>query len=61
MKIVIEKVPPRRYQGTLYIDDEVVETVFEQRPGCAARKLLNMIYMKYGQPSGEIVLDVDGW
>lgn len=61
MKIKIEPAPGFRYKGELYIDDVLIERVFDKRPGCCARSLMNRIMYTYGKPEEEIVLTIEGW
>lgn len=61
MKIIIEPAPGQRYNGTLIIDDEVIEFVNDKRPGCCVRTLMNKMLLKYGKPEDTIIIDIDGW
>lgn len=61
MRIEIEPAAGQRYKGELFLDGELVEMVFDKRPGCCARSLMNQILFKYGHPEGKITLEIDGW
>lgn len=61
MEIKIEPAPGFRYKGELYIDGVLIERVFDKRPGCCARSLMNSIMYKFGKPEDEIVLTIEGW
>jgi hypothetical protein len=61
MQILIEEAPARRYKGSLIIDEEVITTTIQARPGCCVRNLLNYIMINYGKPTEQLVLDVHGW
>jgi len=61
MQIIIEDAPARRYKGSLVIDEEVVTTTIQARPGCCVRNLLNYAMSQYGKPSEQLVLEVYGW
>jgi hypothetical protein len=61
MQIIIEDAPARRYKGSLIIDEEVIQTTVQARPGCCVRNLLNYIMTQYGKPTERLVLDVYGW
>ena len=61
MEIKIEPAPGSRYQGELYLNGELVERVFEKRPGCCARSLMNRLLFMYGKPDSEITITIEGW
>jgi hypothetical protein len=61
VKIIIEDAPAKRYKGSLIIDEDVVTTTIQARPGCCVRNLLNYIMLNYGKPQEKLVLDVHGW
>jgi hypothetical protein len=61
MQIIIEDAPARRYKGSLVIDEEVIQTTVQARPGCCVRNLLNYLMLEYGKPTEQLVLDVHGW
>jgi hypothetical protein len=61
VKIVIEPVPGQRYKGTLFIEEEEVETTIQPRPGCCTRTLMNKLMLMYGKPSEEVTIQIDGW
>jgi hypothetical protein len=60
MQIIIEPVG-NRFSGKLYIDEELVADVIDQRPGCCARSLMNQLLLKRGKPTSQIVVDISGW
>lgn len=61
MQIIIEPVPGHRFKGTLILNDEIIETTFQTRPGCCARTLMNKLMLLYGKPTEEITLEIEGW
>jgi hypothetical protein len=61
VQIIIEDAPARRYKGSLIIEDEVVQTTIQSRPGCCVRNLLNYAMLQYGKPTEKLVLDINGW
>jgi hypothetical protein len=61
MQIFIEPAKGNRFQGTLLIDGEVIETTLQQRPGCCARTLMNKLMLLYGKPLEPITLEIEGW
>ena len=60
MKIIIEPVG-NRFQGQLIIDEKIIETTIQPRPGCCARTLMNKVLFLYGKPSETIFLEIEGW
>ena len=60
MRIIVEP-DGFNYTGRLYIDNEIVATHSDVRPGCCVRKIMNDLLYKYGKPNGPITVDIDGW
>lgn len=61
MNIVVTQIDRKRFNAKLYIDDDLVQEVEDNRPGCAARTLINWLYSKYGAPADGFTLTIDGW
>lgn len=61
MQIIIEPAPGNRYKGTLYIDDDLIETTLQPRAGCCARTLMNKLMLLYGKPTETITVNIEGW
>jgi hypothetical protein len=61
MQIVVEPAPGQRYKGSLFLDDELVETTLQSRPGCCVRTLMNKLMLLHGKPTETITLDIEGW
>lgn len=60
MQIVIEPVGSR-FSGKLYVNNELIAEVIDQRPGCCARSLMNKLLLNYGRPTGQITMDITNW
>ena len=60
MQIIIEPVG-NRFSGKLYIDDELIAEVIDQRPGCCARSLMNQLLFKKGRPTQPLVVTISDW
>lgn len=60
MQIVIEPVG-NRFSGKLYINDELIAEVIDQRPGCCTRSLMNKLLLHIGRPNQPVVLNISGW
>ena len=61
MQIVIETAPGNRYKGSLFIDNELIETTIQPRAGCCTRTLMNRIMLMYGKPTENLIIDIEGW
>lgn len=61
MQIIVKPAPGQRYDATLYIDGEAIDFTNDKRAGCCVRTLMNRMILKYGKPTEEIIVDIDGW
>lgn len=60
VRIIIEPVG-NRFSGKLYIDDELISEVIDQRPGCCTRSLMNQLLFKKGRPTQPLIIDFSEW
>ena len=60
MRIIVEP-DGFNYTGRLYIDAEMIAVHSDSRPGCCVRKIMNDLFYKFGKPTGNIIVDIDGW
>jgi len=60
VQIIIEPVG-NRFSGKLYVNNELLAEVIDQRPGCCTRSLMNKLLLHCGRPNGPVTIDISGW
>ena len=61
MRVVVVPTAFGQWQGSLYIDDDVLYTTRGVRPGCVTRDLLNWAHYNYFTPTTRVELEITSY